>query len=147
MNCLSIFLIPSRSSNTPFYPLKCCEPGIAPQFLFIPLSLPLGFQLSPSRSLGVRQKLCSKPKIEYFTIYMKRLIIMFKWKPSSLTYAIILFLKSYSFKKSIKFFANECHAILKASNKSIITCFGSQSCSLIIITREKHYEHPLTSRD
>jgi len=52
---------------------------------------------------------------------MKTLVIMFKLKPSTLTDAIILFLKSYSFKRSIKFFAKKCHVILKASNKSIVT--------------------------
>jgi hypothetical protein len=33
-------------------PPKCCEPGSAPQFLFLPLSSPLDSQLNPSRSLG-----------------------------------------------------------------------------------------------
>jgi hypothetical protein len=32
-----LFLVPSRSLNTPFYPSKCCELGSMPQFL--PLSL------------------------------------------------------------------------------------------------------------
>jgi hypothetical protein len=52
---------------------------------------------------------------------MRTLVIMFQLKPSSLTYVIILFLKPYSFKRFIKFFAKECHVFLKASNKSIVT--------------------------
>ncbi len=31
------FLVPSRSSNTPLYPLKCCELGSVLQLLLIPL--------------------------------------------------------------------------------------------------------------
>jgi len=34
---LSLFLVPSWSSNTPFYPSKCCEPGSVPQLLTLPL--------------------------------------------------------------------------------------------------------------
>jgi len=33
-----LFLVPSRSSNTPFYPLKCCELGSVPRLLPLPLS-------------------------------------------------------------------------------------------------------------
>jgi len=33
-----LFLVSSRSSNTPFYPSKCCELGSVPQFLPLPLS-------------------------------------------------------------------------------------------------------------
>jgi len=33
-----LFLVPSRSSNTPFYPSKCCELGNMPQLLPLPLS-------------------------------------------------------------------------------------------------------------
>jgi hypothetical protein len=33
-----LFLVPSRNSNTPFYPSKCCELGSVPQLLPIPLS-------------------------------------------------------------------------------------------------------------
>jgi hypothetical protein len=33
-----LFLVPSRSSNTPFYPSKCCELGSVPRFLPFPLS-------------------------------------------------------------------------------------------------------------
>ncbi len=33
-----LFLVPSRSSNTPFYPSKCCELGSVPRLLLLPLS-------------------------------------------------------------------------------------------------------------
>jgi hypothetical protein len=33
-----LFLVPSRSSNTPLYPLKCCELGSMPRLLPLPLS-------------------------------------------------------------------------------------------------------------
>jgi hypothetical protein len=33
-----LFLVPSRSSNTPFYPSKCCELGSVPQLLPLMLS-------------------------------------------------------------------------------------------------------------
>jgi hypothetical protein len=36
-------------------PSKCCEPRNVPQFPLLPLSSPLDSQLSPLRSLGVRQ--------------------------------------------------------------------------------------------
>jgi hypothetical protein len=32
-----LFLVPSRSSNTPLYPSKCCELGNVPQLLLLPL--------------------------------------------------------------------------------------------------------------
>ncbi len=32
-----LFLVPSRSSNTPLYPSKCCELGSVPQLLLLPL--------------------------------------------------------------------------------------------------------------
>ncbi len=33
-----LFLVPSRSSNTPLYPSKCCELGSVPRLLPLPLS-------------------------------------------------------------------------------------------------------------
>jgi hypothetical protein len=33
-----LFLVPSRTSNTPLYPSKCCELGSVPQLLHLPLS-------------------------------------------------------------------------------------------------------------
>jgi len=36
--CLSLFLVPSRSSSTPLYPSKCCELKNMPWFLAFPLS-------------------------------------------------------------------------------------------------------------
>jgi hypothetical protein len=53
-NYLSFFLIPSRSSSTPLYPWKCCEPGHMPQLLTLPPFFTLGSHLSLARSLGVR---------------------------------------------------------------------------------------------
>jgi hypothetical protein len=32
-----LFLVPSRSSNTPLYPSKCCELGNMPRFLLLPM--------------------------------------------------------------------------------------------------------------
>jgi hypothetical protein len=54
----------------------------------------------------------------------RALVIVFKFEPSSLTYAVILFFKPYSFKRLVNFFANAYHVVLEASNKPIITCFG-----------------------
>ncbi len=33
-----LFLVPSRNSNTPLYPSKCCELGSVPRLLLLPLS-------------------------------------------------------------------------------------------------------------
>jgi hypothetical protein len=45
-----LFLVPSRSSNTPLYPSKCCELRSVLQLLFLPLFSYLGSHLSPLRS-------------------------------------------------------------------------------------------------
>jgi len=45
-----LFLVPSRSSNTPLYPSKCCELGSVLQLLLLPLFSYLGSHLSPLRS-------------------------------------------------------------------------------------------------
>jgi hypothetical protein len=37
--CLSLFLVPSQSSSTSFYPSKCYKPGNMPQLLACPMSL------------------------------------------------------------------------------------------------------------
>jgi hypothetical protein len=42
-----------KLQHTPL-PLKCCEPGSTPQFLFLPLFSPLDSHLNPSKSLKVR---------------------------------------------------------------------------------------------
>jgi hypothetical protein len=45
-----LFLVPSRSSNTPFYPSKCCELGSVFRLLLLSLFFYLGSYLSPLRS-------------------------------------------------------------------------------------------------
>jgi hypothetical protein len=52
--CLSLFLVPSRSSSTPFYPSKCCEPKNMPRLLAFSAIFSLDSHFSPLRSLGVR---------------------------------------------------------------------------------------------
>jgi hypothetical protein len=46
-----LLLVPSRSSNTPLYPSKCCELGSVPQLLLLSLSY-LGSHLGPWRVGG-----------------------------------------------------------------------------------------------
>jgi hypothetical protein len=50
-----LFLVPSRSSNTPLYPSKCCELGSVLQLLLFRYFL-LGLTFEPFEELGVRQK-------------------------------------------------------------------------------------------
>jgi hypothetical protein len=47
-----LFLVPSRSFNTPLYPSKCCELGSVPQLLLV--SLLLGLTFESFKELGVR---------------------------------------------------------------------------------------------
>jgi hypothetical protein len=54
-SCLSLFLVPSRSSSTPLYPWKCCELRSVPQGPDFFVVSTLDSLLSLSRSLGVRQ--------------------------------------------------------------------------------------------
>jgi len=49
-----LFLVPSRSSNTPLYPLKCCELGSVLRLLLLPLFFLLGLTFEPFEELGVR---------------------------------------------------------------------------------------------
>jgi hypothetical protein len=49
-----LFLVPSRSSNTPLYPSKCCELGSMLQLLLFRYFL-LGLTFEPFKKLGVRQ--------------------------------------------------------------------------------------------
>ncbi len=49
-----LFLVPSRSSNTPFYPSKCCELGSVLRLLLFRYFL-LGLTFEPFKELGVRQ--------------------------------------------------------------------------------------------
>jgi hypothetical protein len=45
-----LFLVPCRSSNTPLYPLKCCELGSVLRVLPLPLFFYLDSHLNPSRN-------------------------------------------------------------------------------------------------
>jgi hypothetical protein len=49
------FLVPSRSSNTPLYPSKCCELGSGSKFQLLPHCRILGPSSGSTRNLGVRQ--------------------------------------------------------------------------------------------
>jgi hypothetical protein len=40
---------------------------------------------------------------------------------------MILFLKPYASKSSIRFLTKACHVVLATSNKKNVTCFGFQS--------------------
>ncbi len=57
-----LFDLPSPISELQHAPQppKCCKLGSAPQLFLLPLFPPLDSQLSPSRSLGVRQKTSCK---------------------------------------------------------------------------------------
>ncbi len=48
-----LFLVPSRSSNTPLYPSKCCELGSMLRLLLFRCFL-LGLTFEPFKELGVR---------------------------------------------------------------------------------------------
>jgi hypothetical protein len=50
-----------------------------------------------------------------------KLVIMFKFEPSSKTYAIILFFKPYPSKDQSSFFANAYHIFSKTLNKPNVT--------------------------
>jgi len=50
-----LFLVPSRSSNMPLYPLKCCELGSGSKFQLLPHCRILGPWSGSTRNLGVRQ--------------------------------------------------------------------------------------------
>jgi hypothetical protein len=52
-----IFLVPSRSSNTPLYPSKCCELGSGSKFQLLPHCRILGPSSGSTRNLGARQLL------------------------------------------------------------------------------------------
>jgi hypothetical protein len=54
IKCLSFFLVPSRSSNTPFYPQSAMSQKMCPNSLFF-RCFTSNSHLSLSRSLGVRQ--------------------------------------------------------------------------------------------
>jgi len=49
-----LFLVPSRSSNTPIYPSKCCELGSVLRLLLFRCFL-LGLTFEPFKELGVSQ--------------------------------------------------------------------------------------------
>jgi hypothetical protein len=49
-----LFLVPSRSSNTPLYPSKCCELGSGSKFQLLPHCRILGPSSGSTRNLGVR---------------------------------------------------------------------------------------------
>jgi len=56
-------------------------------------------------------KLSSKPKVSNLTTDFKALVNVFKFGPSSFTYVMILFLKPYTSKNSIRFLANACPVV------------------------------------
>ncbi len=58
MNCLSLFLVPSRSSSTPLYPSKVLRARNMPQAPNLSVISILGLNLSLPKGLGVRQFLC-----------------------------------------------------------------------------------------
>jgi hypothetical protein len=68
-----LFLDPSRSSNTPLYPSKCCELGSVPQLLPFPLS-------STWTHIWVLQGVgsASKPMLADFHLLWKLLILVLK---------------------------------------------------------------------
>ncbi len=52
-----LFLVPSRSSNTPLYPSKCCELGSGSKFQLLPHCRILGPSSGSTRNLGARHPL------------------------------------------------------------------------------------------
>ncbi len=73
LKCLWIFLVPSWSFNTPFYPQSVMSQGARPNFVSFYYSL-LGSQLNPLKSLGVRQWQCSNS-----CIHQRCLVLMLTW--------------------------------------------------------------------
>ncbi len=51
-----LFLVPSRSSNTPLYPSKCCELGSGSNFQLLPHCRILGPSSGSTRNLGARHQ-------------------------------------------------------------------------------------------
>jgi hypothetical protein len=87
ISCLSLFLVPSRSSSTPLYPRKCCEPRSVPPTLDSFAIFTLDSLLSLSRSLGVLQILFylqfltlthAHPK-NWMTHNITKNLLYFKW--------------------------------------------------------------------
>ncbi len=54
-----LFLVPSRSSNTPLYPSKCCELGSVLRLLLFCCFL-LGLTFEPFKELVMRQLMLGK---------------------------------------------------------------------------------------
>jgi hypothetical protein len=53
--------------------------------------------------------------------------MVFIFDLSSMTKPKIFFINPYCYKMSCKFLIDVCSEILNASNKPIVTCFGTQS--------------------
>jgi hypothetical protein len=60
IKCLSFFLVPSQSSNTPLYPSKCCKPKSMSPTPCSFIVFTSNSHLSLSRSLGTRHNVTCK---------------------------------------------------------------------------------------
>jgi hypothetical protein len=72
---------------------------------------------------------------------------MFKFEPSSITYAIILFFKPYPSKDQSSFFSNAYHIFSKTSNKPNVTWFSFQSNPKKLWPKQTHHERPYRFKD
>ncbi len=82
-------------------------------------------------------------KTSQLTIYIKALVIAFKFNLSSFKHVIIFFFKPCWSNKLVRFLANACLIISIASNKPIIKCLGYQLAFNKLITFAKMSWSPL----
>ncbi len=82
-------------------------------------------------------KLSFNPRISQFTIDLSAKIIAFKLTPSSLTNAMIFFLRPKESKRLLKFTVGAYLVVLEASNNPIVTCLGCQFTSRKLTTNVK----------
>ncbi len=74
------FLVPSRSSNTPLYPSKCCELGSGSEFQLFPHCRILGPSSGSTRNLGARHITSSKePLQKSCKIHLARWLVANCW--------------------------------------------------------------------
>ncbi len=120
-----LFLVPSRSSNTPLYPSKCCELGSVLQLLLVPLLLGLTFE--SFKELGVRQGVTT----DEIDKEVHKMIIDAGEYPSPLGYG--------GFLKSVCIFVNECicHGIPESRPLQVHSSF-SIICVALFVSKILH---------
>ncbi len=77
VNCLSLFLVPSQSSNTPLYPSKVLRTGSVSRAPKLFIVSTLGLNLSLPKGLGLRHSLtCSPYKHLTFSPYVLANVVL-----------------------------------------------------------------------